>query len=76
MKLRLKPLRGQTYPSITGDVVYLEQPHQLLKHFMDDPMIKVLKEGTIITIPKSALVLPIIDTKDYEKIPDEKYKGD
>lgn len=68
MKMRLKPLRGQMCESTEGPVKFLEQ--------VADDHCKVLFNDALHIISMAQLDLPIIDTKDYEKIPDEKYKGD
>lgn len=68
--MRLKPLRGQKYETNKLEtVIFLE------KTFEGNAKILTLDdEQRIIHIED--LMLPIIDTKDYEKIEDRKYKGD
>ncbi len=70
MKLRLKPLRGQTY-LVDGvwSVMFLEKIDRTT-------YVKVIFNGSTIVVPFSDMKIPIIDTKDYEKIQDTKYKGD
>lgn len=70
MKLRLRPLRGQTYKTHGkfASVTFIEKTY--------GGMAKVYHDGGIIIIHSSNLDLPIIDTKDYEKIEGTKYKGD
>lgn len=70
MRLRLRPLRGQFYGSERGEIQFIEKINGL------PGLCKVLQGLTIFQIPISDIVLPIIDTKDYEKIEDAKYKGD
>ena len=68
--MRMKPLRGAFIASPIGLVQYLERVpfhHELCR---------VLKDDKIIRLRVDELSLPIIDTKDYEKIADEKYRGD
>ena len=65
MKMRLKPLRGQTY----GLYRFLEIAGK-------DKARVITPNDSIITVDIDELNLPIIDTRDYEKIADEKYKGD
>jgi hypothetical protein len=66
MKMRLKPLRGQTYKTEGGnEVVFICKTSDGYSVLFKDIYVHV-----------SDLVLPIIDTKDYEKIPEKKYKGD
>lgn len=71
MKIKLKPLRGKKYyTEAYGDVKFIE--------VIGCGTCKVvcLATNKLITIPLDDLPLPIIDTKDYEKIEDTKYKGD
>lgn len=68
MKLRLRPLRGQMYHTKAGTLV------TILENV--DGLVRVETNGFIGQILISQLNLPIIDTKDYEKIEDTKYKGD
>jgi hypothetical protein len=69
-RMRLKPLRGQTYASTVGEIVFLE------KQSGADGWCNVLIKDARYSMPINNIVLPIIDTKDYEKIEDRKYKGD
>ena len=70
MKMRLKPLRGKKYATQDyGDVTFLET-------VAGDACKIYSSTEKILIIPLENLSLPIIDTKDYEKIPDEKYRGD
>ena len=70
MKMREKPLRGKKYQTTGNGVVrFLER--------LEGGMANVIAEpNTYAQIPFSSIILSIIDTKDYEKIADEKYKGD
>jgi hypothetical protein len=70
MKMRLKPLRGQFYKSSRGEIQFIEKINGL------HGLCKVFQGLDIFQIPIGDIVLPIIDTKDYEKIEDVKYKGD
>lgn len=63
MRMRKKGIRGQTIGRRSGDaVIFLED--------MTDPSLcKVLLSGeTITVIAKADLLLPVIDTKEYEKL--------
>lgn len=69
VKLRLRPLRGKTYETKEyGPAVFIEQIFLHSKLYDK-------KDGKQFTVLTEELNLPIIDTKDYEKIPDEKYRG-
>lgn len=63
MRMRLKPLRGQTYEKM------------IFMKMIGIKTAQVLSENHLINVHIDILNLPIIDTKDYEKIPDEKYAG-
>lgn len=67
--MRLRPLRGQTYETVEGHMIrFIENKNGICSVlFGDEPMSH---------IHISEIALPIINTKDYEKIPDEKYRGD
>lgn len=68
MRLRLRPLRGQTYDSHWGSIKFIER--------MNLDLCKIIQNGEIRQVSIVGIRLPIIDTKDYEKIEDTKYKGD
>lgn len=71
MRMRLKPKRGEKHKTTSGcDITYLET------YAADKTMCKVLSDGFVAVIPKTDIVLPIIETQDYEKIDPEKYHGD
>lgn len=63
MKLRLRPLRGQMY----GLFRFLEMTGK-------DKARVITPNDSTITVNIDELKLPIIDTKDYEKIENEKTK--
>lgn len=70
--MRLKPRRGEKHKTITGETVTFLEVSGNVPEFC-----RVLNDkGFMITIKKDTLLLPIIDTKDYEKIGDDKYSGD
>lgn len=62
MKMRLKPVRGQKWKWDRGnEVVVLEE--------VGEEMVSViLSNGKTANVLKNELALPIIETKDYEKI--------
>lgn len=64
MKLRLRPLRGQTY----GIFKFLEMAGK-------DSAQVLTPNSSLIVVHIDQLKLPIIDTKDYEKIPEDKHVG-
>jgi hypothetical protein len=68
MKMRLKPLRGQTYYMLDN------RPITFLRRVYGGA--HVLDTGQECLVKIEHIQLPIIDTKDYEKIEDAKYKGD
>lgn len=69
MKMRMKPLRGKRYETnLLETVVFLERTEQ--------GNAKVLVNDALRVIDIDDLMLPIIDTKDYEKIADEKRPTD
>lgn len=70
MKMRLRPLRGQFYPSERGEIQFIEKINGL------HGICKVVRNGSLYQMGIQEIILPIIDTKDYEKIEDKKYKGD
>lgn len=70
MKMRLRPLRGQFYKSAMGEIQFIKRIPRL------HGLCKVLHGLDMFQIPIDDIVLPIIDTRDYEKIEDTKYKGD
>lgn len=70
--MRLKPLRGQTFKMLDGrSFQFLEKLDGIYRGCS-----KVILEGRVTEINTDNIELPIIDTKDYEKIPNEKYRGD
>ena len=70
MRMRLRPLRGQTYETRDGNkVIFLEK--------QKDGMARIVGESSFTSVIKmDDLVLPIIDTKDYEKIAEDKKRHD
>lgn len=66
--MRLKPLRGQRFIVDGEEVTFIE--------IMSNGKARVIHNASVREISPSHLPLPIIDTKDYEKIKDTKYKGD
>lgn len=71
MKMRLRPLRGETYMYAGRELLFLERIAGTNKAKMVNHM-----DGEMGIVEINKLDLPIIDTKDYEKIEDRKYKGD
>jgi hypothetical protein len=70
MKMRRKPMRGELLETYDGrGVTFIERAAS------DKNVVKVIFNDRTETFSINNLVLPIIDTKDYEKIADEKYKG-
>ncbi len=65
--MRLKPLRGQTYETDGGPVQFLE--------ITPLGQVKVIVYDAQRVIPVEHLNLPIIDTKDYENIQEDKHAG-
>jgi len=70
MKMRLKPLRGKVYDSAWGFIQFIEPVRG------SRGLCRVLMKEKIEEVDVDGIRLPIIDTKDYEKIADEKYHGD
>lgn len=69
MRMRLKPLRGAPYKTIAdGDAIFLAR--------ISDDKCRILLNEQVMVCLISSLQLPVIETKNYEKIEDEKYKGD
>lgn len=65
MKMRWKPLRGETFEdSVTKLSVQIVEVLQEGK----GQLVKVIRDGKLIALPKDQLDLPIIETKDYEKL--------
>lgn len=62
MRMRRKPYRGEHYRLGNGDeVTTLEAKEKMVK--------VLLPNGKTMAVAKDDLNLPIIDTKDYEKLP-------
>lgn len=60
MRMRLKASRGQQF-KINGEyVIFLEKINETAK---------ILVNERVTTVPIEDLELPIIDTRDYEKLP-------
>lgn len=71
MRMRLKARRGEKHKTITGSIVtFLEVTST------DKKMCKVLTDIGVVVIAKADLVLPVIETQDYEKIGADNYAGD
>lgn len=59
--MRERPIRGKKYRLFSGDeVVALEE--------MEDSVKVILPDDKLTTIAKRDIDLPVIDTRDYEKI--------
>lgn len=71
MKMRLKPLRGQKYKAEGHEceLVFVEK-------IDESDLVKVYGFGGIFLLHIDDLNLPIIDTKDYEKIAEDKKHHD
>lgn len=64
MRMRLRPRRGERLITLGGGEVTVVE-------VLEKDFVKVYgAEGKIFSVPKKGLNLPVIDTRDYERIPD------
>lgn len=64
MRMRYKPLRGEKFKLMDGTLVTIIEPVSAFSKLLKI----VLPDGKMTTVDPSEINLPIIESKNYEKI--------